>query len=136
MYQRQLTVGADRERVFGAIATVEGPRHWWTTIVTGSAGLGGELCFGFDGLDEQIVMRVDASQPPELLSWACVAHTRGQEWTGSTVRFELADSGSQACELHFRHAGIAADLVADGWDYFLSSLTAYAERGTGTPFGG
>jgi len=64
MYARQLTIGAARPRVFDAIATLDGPRHWWTTVVTGSAAAGGELRFGFAGLDEQIVMRVDALRPP------------------------------------------------------------------------
>jgi uncharacterized protein YndB with AHSA1/START domain len=135
MYARQLAINAPRERVFTAIATVEGPRHWWTTIVTGSADLGGELRFGFAGLDEQMIMRVDARQPPRALTWSCVAHTRDQEWTGTTLRFELADSGPRMCELDFWHTGLPPDLVADGWEHFLGSLAAYAEHGTGTPFG-
>jgi uncharacterized protein YndB with AHSA1/START domain len=135
MYARQLAIGAARDRVFEAVGTVDGPRHWWTTIVAGSAALGGELCFGFAGLDEQIVMRVDALRAPSLVAWACVAHTRGEEWTGSTVRFELADCGPRECGLDFRHIGMPPDLVAKGWDHFLASLSGYLERGTGTPFG-
>lgn len=135
MYTRQLTIEAPRERVFGAIATVDGPRHWWTTIVTGSADLGGELRFGFEGLDEQMVMRVDACRPPQTVTWSCVAHSRDQEWTGTTLRFDLADLGPRSCELDFRHIGLSPELVADGWEHFLSSLAAYAEYGTGTPFG-
>lgn len=135
MYARQLTIAAARERVFEAIATVDGPRRWWTTIVTGSAAPGGELRFGFAGLDEQIVMRVTEVQAPALVVWSCVSHTRGQEWTGTTLRFELADRGPRACELDFRHIGLPPDLVADGWEHFLASLTAYAQHGAGTPFG-
>jgi uncharacterized protein YndB with AHSA1/START domain len=135
MYTRRLTIKAPRERVFDAIATVDGPRHWWTTIVTGSAGLGGELRFGFAGLDEQMVMRVDARQPPRTVAWSCVAHTRDQEWTGTTLRFELAGTGARTCELVFRHIGLPSELVADGWQHFLDSLAAYAEHGTGAPFG-
>ena len=135
MYARQLTIRAARERVFDAIATVDGPRHWWTTIVTGSTALGGELRFGFAGLDEEIVMRVDARTPPSLVAWSCVAHTRDQEWTGSSVRFELADRGPRVCDLDFRHMGMSPDLVADGWEHFLASLAAYVRDGTGTPFG-
>jgi uncharacterized protein YndB with AHSA1/START domain len=135
MYARQLTIAAARERVFEAIATVDGPRRWWTTIVTGSAAPGGELRFGFAGLDEQIVMRVTEVQAPAFVVWSCVAHTRGQEWTGTTLRFELADRGPRACELDFRHIGLPSDLVADGWEHFLASLAAYAQHGAGTPFG-
>jgi uncharacterized protein YndB with AHSA1/START domain len=73
MYARRLTIGAARQRVFDAIATLDGPRHWWTTVVTGSAAAGGELRFGFAGLDEQIVMRVDALRPPG--GWVVVRGT-------------------------------------------------------------
>ena len=135
IYARQLAIGAARDRVFEAVGTVDGPRHWWTTMVTGSAALGGELRFGFAGLDEQIVMRVDALRAPSLVEWACVAHTRGEEWTGSTVRFELADRGPLACGLDFRHIGLPPELVAEGWDHFLASLSGYLEYGTGTPYG-
>jgi uncharacterized protein YndB with AHSA1/START domain len=135
VYARQLTIRAARERVFGAIATLDGPRYWWTTIVTGSAAAGGELRFGFAGLDEQIVMRVDDLRPPAAVAWSCTAHTREEEWTGTQVRFELAERGPQACELDFRHAGISPGVVAQGWDHFLASLTAYAERGQGSPYG-
>lgn len=36
-YARKLTIQVARERVFDAIATLDGLRRWWTTIVTGSA---------------------------------------------------------------------------------------------------
>ena len=134
-YERRLTIRAARERVFGAIATLDGPRHWWTTIVTGSAAADGEQRFGFAGMDEQIIMRVDSVQPPSEVRWSCTAHTRNNEWTGTTLRFELADRGPRTCELGFRHTGLSPELVADGWDHFLASLAAYAEQGKGTPFG-
>jgi uncharacterized protein YndB with AHSA1/START domain len=134
-YARQLTIHAPPERVFDAIATLDGLRRWWTTIVTGSAAPGGTLRFGFAGLDEQIFMRVDVVRPLSAITWSCVAHTRNDEWTGSTVRFGLADRGPQACELNFRHTGIGRELVAEGWEHFLASLAAYAERGAGSPYG-
>ena len=134
-YARKLTIQVAREQVFDAIATLDGPRRWWTTIVTGSATPGGTLRFGFAGLDEQIVMRVDMARPLSAITWSCVAHTRNDEWTGSTVRFNLADRGPQACELNFHHTGISRELVAQGWEHFLASLAAYAERGAGSPYG-
>jgi hypothetical protein len=100
-----------------------------------SAAPGGELRFGFAGLDEQIVMRVDDFRPPVALGWSCVAHTRDQEWTGSTIRFTLADRGPLACELDFRHIGVSPEVVAAGWEHFLASLAAYAEHGQGSPYG-
>jgi uncharacterized protein YndB with AHSA1/START domain len=134
-YVRHLIIQAGRERVFDATATIDGPRHWWTTKVTASADAGGKLRFGFAGLDEQMVMRVDANRPPSAVWWSCVAHTRDDEWAGTQLRFELTDHGRQACELDFRHTGLPAEVVAEGWEHFLASLAAYAETGTGTPFG-
>jgi uncharacterized protein YndB with AHSA1/START domain len=134
-YARQLTIHARTEKVFGAIATVDGLRRWWTAIVTGFAVPGGTLRFGFAGLDEQIVMHVDAVRPPSAITWSCTAHTRDDEWTGSVVHFQLADREPQACELDFRHSAIDPALVAHGWDHFLASLASYAEHGTGSPYG-
>jgi hypothetical protein len=96
---------------------------------------GGELRFGFCGLDEQIIMRVATCERSSVVEWACVSHSRGQEWTGTTVRFQLSDHGPGACDVDFRHIGISPELVADGWEHFLASLADYAARGVGTPFG-
>jgi hypothetical protein len=89
----------------------------------------------FAGLDEQMLMRIDTHHRPSMIRWSCIAHTRDDEWTGTQLSFELTQHGTQACELNFRHTGLPADLVADGWEHFLGSLAAYAEHGTGTPFG-
>jgi hypothetical protein len=104
---------------------VQGLRGWWTPIVTGSASPGNELHFGFPGLDEHIVMRVDRP-----LDWTCLLHTGSPEWQGSTVRFERSDQG-----LEFRHDGVPRALVETGWEHFLASLAALVEHGQGMPFG-
>ena len=49
----------------------------------------------------------------------------------SLLNFVIADT----CELDFRHTGLPAEVVAEGWEHFLASLAAYAETGMGTPFG-
>ena len=121
-YTRRLIIGAPRERVFDAIATVDGPRHWWTTKVTGSAAASGELRFGFAGLDEVMVMRVTTRRRPSAVAWSCVEHTRNNEWAGTLLEFRLAPRGPAESELEFRHSGLPAELVARGWEHFLASL--------------
>ena len=128
-------VRAGRERVWGAVGTVDGPRHWWTTEVSGSAAAGGELRFGFAGLPEEMIMLVIASRRPVSVTWRCVAHNRDHGWTGTRLSFELADRDPGTCELTFGHSGLPADAVAEGWQHFLASLAAYAEGGAGHPFG-
>lgn len=51
------------------------------------------------------------------------------------LHFRLTARGPQACELDFRHTGLPAEAVAEGREHLLTSLTAYAETGTWTPFG-
>jgi Activator of Hsp90 ATPase homolog 1-like protein len=134
-YRQTMQVHAGRDRAWDAVGTAAGPRHWWTTEVSGSAEVGGELRFGFAGLPEEMVMRVVASRRPASVTWRCLAHNRDQEWTGTRLSFELADRGPERCELTFRHTGLPGDVVADGWRHFLASLAAYAEGGAGYPFG-
>lgn len=134
-YRQSLRVRAGRERVWDAVGTVDGPRHWWTTMVSGSADAGGELRFGFAGLPEEMIMLVIESCRPAGVTWRCVAHNRDHEWTGTQLSFQLADHDPGTCELTFRHSGLAAEAVAEGWQHFLASLAAYAEGGAGYPFG-
>src|SRR5579859_3606621 len=98
-YQQSIALRAGRERVWDAVGTAAGPRHWWTTTVTGSADEGGELRFGFAGLPEEMTMLVVSSRRPASVTWRCVAHSRDQEWTGTELSFELADRGPGRCEL-------------------------------------
>jgi uncharacterized protein YndB with AHSA1/START domain len=136
---RRISVGAPIERVYEAIATIEGLRGWWTPITGGSAAVGGELRFEFRGLDECIIMRVDRSDRPRSVHWTCTLHTEIPEWVGTRIEFELRNTGPQACELQFRHVGLIPELQCYpdcelGWDHFLGSLAALAETGRGSPF--
>jgi hypothetical protein len=131
MYTQTLVLGAARERVFDTIATVDGVRRWWTPLASGS---GSDLVLEFAGLDERIVMRVEAERPSRV-RWSCVQHTSAPAWDGTAIGFELGEPSPGACEVSFRHDGIVPALVADGWRRFLASLAAEAEQGAGEPFG-
>src|SRR5689334_22149095 len=102
-YNRRLVIGASRERVFDAIATVDGPRYCCAAEVSESAAADGELRFEFAGLDELMVMRVTASQRPSAVTWSCVKHTRNNEWAGTVLEFRLTACGPSETELDFRH---------------------------------
>ena len=134
LYHRRLSIQAPQRTVFDAVATVAGPRSWWTTEVKGSAAAGGELTFSFAGTDEQMVMYVAAVEPMTLVQWTCTAHTRDEEWTGSRLRFAVCAEGEDRCTLDFHHEGVPPGVVAAGWEHFLTSLAAHAEHGGGTPY--
>jgi uncharacterized protein YndB with AHSA1/START domain len=139
-YASRVIVHASRERVFGALGTLDGPRGWWTPLVSGSAASGGELRFAFEGLDETIVMRVDVARRPSAVHWWCVDHTGHPEWVGTKLTFDFLERGPGQSELRFRHIGLVPELECygvceRGWNSFLPSIVAYVEQGQGSPFG-
>jgi len=133
-YVREMASRATRERAFTAVATVGGLRGWWTPIVAGTMRAGGQLIFGFEDMDEAIVMRVDEVTSPSRVRWTCLEHSSAPDWLNTTVQFELRDAGAEGCVLGFRHFGLPAAQVAAGWDRFLASFTRLVETGHGAPF--
>lgn len=133
-YTRDVAIQAPRDIVFDAVATLRGLRSWWTPIVTGTARIGGHITFGFEDLDEAIVMRVHDMVRPTGLRWTCLEHTSAPGWVGTEITFELAESDLGKCVVIFRHTGLPAGDVAAGWDRFLASLTRLAETGNGEPY--
>jgi uncharacterized protein YndB with AHSA1/START domain len=139
-YAREFTVGRSVERLFDCIATREGLRGWWTSLVSGSDAVGGTLHLEFEGMVEHIDMYVEAAQRPSKVVWSIVEHSSLDEWTGTKVCFTLSAKGANACTLTFRHDGLSPKLACyedceAGWDHFLGSLVSFVERGKGEPFG-
>ena len=139
-YARTLTVEVPSERLFDAIATLEGLRGWWTPLAKGSDAPGGAIRLEFEGLDEHIDLRVSASRRPAEVEWSIIEHTALEDWAGTKVRFELTPRGPKTTALSFRHVGLSPkldcfDQCEAGWDHFLGSLTSLVEHGRGEPFG-
>jgi uncharacterized protein YndB with AHSA1/START domain len=139
-YARRVAFRAPPEQVFDAIATIDGLRAWWTTIVSGSAANGGDIRFEFEGLDEHIIMHVETATRPKSIRWTCVEHTELDDWNATKIAFEVAPRGAEGCELSFRYLGLTPkfecyEMCEGGWDHFLASLVAYVDDGQGTPFG-
>lgn len=138
-YVRRVVVPAPRASVFAAVSTLRGLRGWWTPRVSGSARAGGTLRFEFDGLDENIVMRVDATRAPSRVEWTCIRHTSLPEWNDTQLVFDIDVRSASSCELTFRHVGLTRDLdcfedCKAGWQHFIRSLASFAVRGRGDPY--
>jgi uncharacterized protein YndB with AHSA1/START domain len=138
-YAREVTIQAPCERVFDAIATLDGVRGWWTRLATGSDEVGGTIRLEFEGLDEYIDLKVKIARRPSEVEWSVVEHASLDDWAGTRIRFELSPVSGAACKLAFEHVGLSPRLECfeaceAGWDHFLGSIVALAERGTGEPF--
>ena len=117
------------EKVFEALSTIEGLRHWWVVQTAGSAAKGGLIDFGF------CEMKVMNSEPHQLVHWKC---TRGsEEWVGTEVTFRLEWKDAQTFVL-FRHANWKEPVefmhhCSTKWATFLLSLRDWLERSEGRP---
>lgn len=116
-------------KVFEALSTVDGLRHWWITKTAGETKPGGQINFGFCD------MKVVESKPNELVHWKCV---RGpDEWVGTEVTFQLKREGDQTFVI-FKHANWKQPVefmhhCSTKWATFLLSLKDWLERSEGRP---
>jgi uncharacterized protein YndB with AHSA1/START domain len=122
-------INTSSAKVFDALSTVEGLRHWWTTETTGDTKQGGMINFGFCD------MKVLESKPGEYIKWKC---TRGPEdWVGTEVSFQLARKDDQTFVI-FKHANWKQPVefmhhCSTKWAVFLLSLRDWLERSEGRP---
>jgi uncharacterized protein YndB with AHSA1/START domain len=123
-------IGAKAERVFEALATVDGLRGWWVSTAAGQGRPGGVIDFGF------CRMEVLESAPGRRIRWRCVQGP--EEWVGTEVSFDLAWKDDQTFVV-FKHAGWREPVefmhhCSTKWATFLLSLRDLVERGKGAPY--
>jgi uncharacterized protein YndB with AHSA1/START domain len=117
------------EKVFEALSTINGLRHWWIIETTGDTKEDGIIHFGFCD------MKVIESKPNELVKWKCV---RGPEdWIGTEVSFQLNFRDGQTFVI-FKHTGWKEPVefmhhCSTKWAVFLLSLKDWLERSEGRP---
>ena len=123
-------INATPEKVFEALSTIEGLRHWWIVETKGDANPGGVIDFGFCD------MKVVAYKSNELVHWQCV---RGpDEWVGTEVTFQLKRKDDQTFVI-FKHANWKEPVefmqhCSTKWATFLLSLKNWLERSEGRPY--
>ena len=137
-----LHLSASPATVSALFTSAAGVSRWWGPT-EGDAAVGGTLVtsFGEHGVN---TMRVLEAGPTRVV-WESTAsdgttptgHTK--EWLGTTMEFDIVPAGA-GTELRFRHAGLTPQLECWGdciaaWTHFMASIEAFAETGTGTPFG-
>jgi uncharacterized protein YndB with AHSA1/START domain len=121
-------IAAEPMRVFEALITVEGIRHWWAEDTHGDAAEGGAFQFRRNRLD---VVHAD----PSLVTW----HYSGpaEEWVCTEITFRLEWRDGQTIVL-FKQAGWREPVefmhhCSTKWAVFLLSLKSLLETGKGAP---
>ncbi len=134
--RHRVGIAAPPERVYAAVATMEGLSGWWTTDVTGDPNVGGTLRFRFGSPDGGADMEVVERTPNRQVRWRCVGGP--EEWVGTNLTFEVKPLGDETA-LVFTHADWREPVefmhhCSTKWAYYLLGLKAGLEGGDATPF--
>jgi uncharacterized protein YndB with AHSA1/START domain len=131
-----VSIDAEREDVFEAIASAKGLSSWWSTKLEATGNPEEEIRFTFHG-DFHPVMKVTKRVENERIEWTCAS---GHEpWKDNDLSFALEDAGDRT-QLTFvqDYARELSDLAYGtynfNWGYYLNSLKQYCETGRGVPF--
>jgi hypothetical protein len=120
--------------VYGALATVEGLRGWWTSDTQGQSKTGGviQFRFGAGGFDTK-VLELD---PARRVLWQVIDGP--EEWVGTKISFDLKQNDDWTIVL-FKHQGWKEPVefmhhCSTKWGVFLLSLKSLLETGKGAPW--
>jgi len=130
-------IAAPLARVREAVTTTAGHRAWWTTDCEVGSRPGETATFRFKSHgDAEMTFRIDRVDDHGL-AWTCIGGRNTPEWKGTTLEIALEPEadGTRVTLVHdgFRERGEVYDKCTGGWRYFMDSLKAYLETGTGTP---
>jgi uncharacterized protein YndB with AHSA1/START domain len=122
-------INSSPSKVFQALSTIEGLRHWWTTETSGNAKRNGQINFGFCD------MKVIEFKTNKFIKWKCI---RGpKDWLDTEVSFQLVHKDEQTFVI-FKHSNWKEPVefmhhCSTKWAVFLLSLRGWLERGEGRP---
>lgn len=144
-YQKNILVNASAKDAFRALTS--GHSMWWTPCDGAFTRIGDRIKFTFPPQESFWTFEAKDLIPAQLVTLLCVdAHhiILGQsdasltEWLDTTLRFKITAEGDQT-KIDMEHDGLVPDLdcydvCKAGWDhFFLRSLKAYLDTGTGMP---
>ena len=113
--KHSISIAAPAERVHQLVASGPGFAKWWAEDVTENGN--GTVELGF--FNRATVYRLaPIRMKTTLAEWQCET---GQEWSGTSLIFELAHQGENTL-LRFRHADWKSET-----DYFTSCNTVWGE---------
>ena len=98
--RHRVGIAAPQHRVYEMLATNDGLARFWAQV-EGDSEVGGKLSFFFGKPQPSAVMEVVELSPDDYVQWRCVEGP--PEWVGTTVTFDLKDSGGETVLL-FTHA--------------------------------
>jgi uncharacterized protein YndB with AHSA1/START domain len=98
-----VSINADPDKVFAAVATQTGMRNWWTADAHMDEVVGGKAEFAFERRAVIFRMTIEKLDPGRCIVMKC--HGDQPEWNGTTLRWDVADNQDGGATLRFVHSG-------------------------------
>jgi uncharacterized protein YndB with AHSA1/START domain len=131
---QKISINAPKEKVYQALATVDGLSGWWTSTTSGESAPGKTIEFRFG--KHVSPMRVEELEPNRRVVWQ--SKEQNSEWSDTRLTFELSEDAGRTT-LMFGHRAWKEGSTffahcSMKWATFLLSLREYVETGSGHPF--
>lgn len=132
-------IKAPIQKVYEALATINGIAGWWTRDTTGISATGKQIVARFHTPEGKEVgsmnIEVQALEPSKKVSWTFSAGP--EEWVGTDVIFDLHEENEHTIVL-FSHNNWREEVEFKAhcsmkWAIFLLSLKEFVETGKGKP---
>lgn len=132
-------IKAGPDKVFWALATIEGLALWWTEDTKGISEVGKTMTFQFRDPKGVIIgefeMEVLKQEPFKRVQWKCTSGPA--EWIGTEITFDLKQENEFTIVL-FGHRNWKEPVefmahCSTKWAVFLMSLKELIETGKGKP---
>ena len=132
-------IKAGPDKVFWALATIEGLARWWTENTSGVSEVGKTIVFQFRDPNGKIKGEFETEvlkqEPFKKVQWKCVKGP--EEWVGTEITFDLRQENDFTIVLFgHRNWKESAEFTAHcstKWAVFLMSLKEFIETGKGRP---
>ena len=130
------TIAATPERVFAALTQQDELARWWTNDLSVTARVGSLAEFRFR--QGAIVRQLEVAELVlgQRVRW--FVHQSPEPWAGTTVTWRLTPvpSGTRAVFTQdgFAEADALYARTVVEWNFYLDSLKAYLEMGSGCPY--
>jgi uncharacterized protein YndB with AHSA1/START domain len=132
-------IKAPANKVYAAVATVEGVAGWWIKDATGVSDVGGTMTFRFQSPTGEEIGKFDMEVleliPDKRVRWRVKAGP--EEWVGTDIEFSLSQQGDFTVVLfghrNWREAVEFTAHCSMKWATFMLSLRELVETGTGRP---
>jgi uncharacterized protein YndB with AHSA1/START domain len=127
--KHQIAIKRTPEKVYAALTTQAGLRHWWTTDANGEEKAGGKAEFGFDKRATVFRMKIEKLNPGKEVVWKC--HGDNSEWAGTTLTCKISGEKGMSV-LRLTHSGwkAATELYAicnSSWGELMHRVRDYVE---------